>query len=179
MQTRRVALIRGINVGKAKRIAMADLRGVVESVGYTNVQTWLNSGNIVFTSTGRRAAEDARTLEAAVATLGVVARVVVIDGAELIEAVGHNPFSSCADQPSRLLMLVLHDETSASMLAPLLSEDWTPEAIAVHGRFVYLWCAKGILSGRLWSTVDRLSKDNGTARNLATMTKLCALVSAP
>ena len=50
-----VALLRGINVGKAKRIAMADLRALVESLGYSDVRTLLNSGNIVFVATAAKA----------------------------------------------------------------------------------------------------------------------------
>jgi uncharacterized protein (DUF1697 family) len=52
MACRRVALIRGINVGRAKRVAMADLIALVESLGYQDVRTLLNGGNIVFTAPG-------------------------------------------------------------------------------------------------------------------------------
>ena len=50
MASRQVALLRGINVGRAKRVAMADLRALVEDLGYCDVRTLLNSGNVVFTA---------------------------------------------------------------------------------------------------------------------------------
>lgn len=60
---RHVALIRGINVGRAKRVAMADLRALVEDLGYGDVRTLLNSGNVVFTSARRPPAKAAARIE--------------------------------------------------------------------------------------------------------------------
>ena len=76
--TRYVALLRGINVGKAKRVAMADLREVIESLGYTNARTLLNSGNAVFESSRalrKNAAEELR--EALVKKTGVSSRFIL------------------------------------------------------------------------------------------------------
>ena len=56
---RQIALLRGVNVGRAKRIAMADLRQLIGKLGYTDVRTLLNSGNIVFSGTVRNAATQA------------------------------------------------------------------------------------------------------------------------
>ena len=78
-----VALLRGINVGKAKRIAMADLRTLCESLGYGHVQTLLNSGNLVF-SAPRADPRAAVRIEKEIASrLGVQSRVLVITGSEL------------------------------------------------------------------------------------------------
>ena len=63
-----VALLRGINVGKAKRIAMADLRALLEGLGYTDVATLLNSGNVVFKVGGGAAKRLAADISAAIAT---------------------------------------------------------------------------------------------------------------
>lgn len=81
MPATHVALLRGINVGKAKRIAMADLRAVVTALGATDVQTLLNSGNVVFTA---RRAIASTTLQTAIrAGTGVDARTTVLTAAEL------------------------------------------------------------------------------------------------
>ena len=72
MAATHVALLRGINVGRAKRVAMADLRSLVERLGYTDVRTLLNSGNVVFTSTSARSGGAEARIEAAIAArLGV------------------------------------------------------------------------------------------------------------
>ena len=174
---RRVALLRGINVGKAKRIAMADLRKLFEGLGYGNVRTLLNSGNVVFTVVKKSGGDDAARIEKVIANrLGVATRVTVLMAKEVAEAVRENPFCSIADNPSRLLLMVLRDSNAAAQLQPLLKERWTPDALALGKRVAYLWCANGIMDSRLCATANRVVGDAGTARNLATMAKLLALI---
>src|SRR5882724_5563006 len=81
--TRMAALIRGINVGTAKRVAMAELRAEIEALGYADVRTLLNSGNAVFTSPKDDAAKATAHIEKILAgPLKVPARVVVLTAAE-------------------------------------------------------------------------------------------------
>jgi uncharacterized protein (DUF1697 family) len=171
-----VALLRGVNVGRAKRIAMVDLRALVEGLGYGDVRTVLNSGNVVFTTS--RAADDAAgRIEKAIAVkLGITARVTVIRGEELSAAVAANPLCDVADNPSRFLVAFLNEAAHRSHLKPLLEKDWTPEALAVGKRVAYLWCPQSILESPLHDAVSRALKDGVTMRNWATMTKLQALV---
>ncbi len=178
MAERQVALLRGINVGSAKRVAMADLRALLESLGCGGVRTLLNSGNAVFTPPrGSRGLPAA--LERAIATkLGVVTRVTVLTGQEVAAAVRQNPLARVASDPSRLLVTVLRDPKAQGRLKPLLKERWAPEAFALGGRVAYLWCAGGIADSPLWAAVNDVLGEDGTARNMATMTKLLALVDA-
>ena len=174
---RRVALLRGINVGRAKRVAMADLRELFETLGYHDVRTVLNSGNVVFAAGKRNAGDDGARIENAIADrLGVTTRVTVLLGREVAEAVRENPLGSVADNPSRLLLMTLRDSKAAAQLKPLLEERWTPEALALRKRFAYLWCPNGIIDSRLRVAADRIVGDAGTARNMATMTKLVTLL---
>jgi uncharacterized protein (DUF1697 family) len=174
-----VALLRGINVGRAKRVAMADLRKLVEGLGYGDVRTLLNSGNVVFTAP-RAAAGAAGRIEKALATrLGVTARVTVLTAEELTAAVTENPLREVADDPSRLLVAFFRDVADRAKLEPLLNQDWSPEALALGGRVAYLWCAEGILASRLAEAVNRLLGDAVTARNWATVLKLHALGVGP
>ena len=176
MADRRVALLRGINVGKAKRIAMADLRRVFEDLGYRDVKTLLNSGNVVFTVTGKGAADPAAKIEKAVADrLGVSSRVVVLTASEVEEALREHPLTKAKD-PSRFLLVALRDSTAVTAVKPLLSQRWVPESIALGKRIAYLWCANGIVQSPLWTAVTRATGDAGTARNLTTMTKLLSLL---
>ena len=180
MAGRQVALIRGINVGRAKRVAMADLRALVADLGYGDVRTLLNSGNIVF-STPRAAPGDAAgRIERALATrLGVSARVMVLTADELAAVIDGNPLREIADDPSRLLVAVLANAADREKLGPLGDQEWTPEALALGPRVAYLWCAEGILASRLSEAVGRLLADGVTTRNWTTMTKLHALVNNP
>ena len=90
---RYVALLQGINVGKTKRVAMSDLKALVEKLGYTDVRTHLNSGNVVFTSPEKRANDEiADAIEAAIrSTLGLDVPVVVRAGEEMRAIVDGNP----------------------------------------------------------------------------------------
>ncbi len=175
-----VALIRGINVGTAKRVAMAELRALVEDLGYQNVRTLLNSGNVVFTAPGKTAegaaGNAAERIEKGLADeLGVRAKVTVLSVRELAAALRANPLRKVADNPSRLLLGVLRAPADRAKLKPLLEEDWTPEALALGKRFAYLWCANGISAGRLFLAINRAAGDAVTARNWTTITKLVAM----
>ncbi len=173
----RVALLRGINVGHAKRVAMADLRRLFEDLGYGDVRTLLNSGNVVYrASRNSRGNPGARIEKAIAGSLRVATRVVVIAGQELADAIRENPLESIATNPSRHLLLVLRDPAAVARLKPLLEESWSPEALALRKRVAFLWCPRGTLKGRLWGEANRAVGDAGTSRNLATMTKLITLM---
>ena len=175
-----VALIRGINVGRAKRIAMADLRALVEDLGYRDVRTLLNSGNVVFTMPpGARGAADARIEKAMNARLAVPARVTVLTAAELASAVARNPLAKPARNPSLMLVAVFRSPGDRARLAPLAKRDWAPEALAIGPRVAYLWCPGGSIKGALWPAVEHALGDAVTTRNWATMTKLHALATEP
>jgi uncharacterized protein (DUF1697 family) len=176
-RTTQVALLRGINVGRAKRIAMADLRAVVESLGHSDVRTLLNSGNVVFASAPARPERLAASIEQAVERrLGVSARVTVLAGAALAEVVAENPLREVATDDSRLLVAFLRDPAAArARLAGLASRDWGSDAFALGARAAYLWCAGGILDSDLSQAVGRLLGDGVTTRNWTTVTKLHAL----
>jgi uncharacterized protein (DUF1697 family) len=175
-----VALFRGINVGRAKRVAMADLRTLIEGLGYGDVRTLLNSGNVVFTTPRATAADAAARIEKALAkSVGVSARVTVLNAAELAAAVTDNPLLEVATDPSRLMVAVLNNPGDRPKLVPLLKEEWAPEVLALGVRVAYLWCANGILESRLAPAVSRALGDAVTTRNSATMTKLHALIAAP
>ena len=170
MSKRHVAFLRGINVGRAKRVGMADLRALVEGLGYEEVRTVLNSGNIVFSVPGRRKGDPASRIEKGLASqLGVPARVVVLTAKEVATAVEENPLDDLADNPSRLLLMVLADQKARAQLKPLLTKRWNPEAIALGKKVVYLWCPHGIIDSPMMAEVNRAIGDAGTARNLATM----------
>jgi uncharacterized protein (DUF1697 family) len=177
--TRFVALLRGVNVGRAKRIAMADLRALVESLGYTDVRTLLNSGNVVFSARRASTAALARAIEASLAErLGVESRTTVLSAAEMAEVVAGNPFGDRAHDPKRMLVAFLRDPDGARKLEPLLAAEWGTDAIAMGERAAYLWCAGGILESRLLDAVTRALRDGTTTRNWSTVLKLHSLLDA-
>jgi uncharacterized protein (DUF1697 family) len=177
MPATHIALIRGINVGKAKRISMADLRALIEGLGYRDVKTLLNSGNIVFTAKAKPEAAAARIEKALIAETGVSARVTVLTAAELAEAIAENPLATIADDPARHLVAVFNSSADRSRLEPLLKQDWKPGRLAAGTRVAYLWCPDGILESKLMIAVGKALKDAVTSRNWATILKLHAMVT--
>jgi len=174
-----VALLRGINVGRAKRVAMAELRALVEGLGYQDVRTLLNSGNVAFTV--RRAAKGdpaARIEKAFTARFNFSSRVTVLTAAELADLVAGNPLDKPGRNPSRMLIAVLTDPRDCSKLQPLARKDWAPDALAIGKRVAYQWCPGGMLESALIEEVNRLLGDGQTTRNWATLTKLHALVES-
>jgi len=174
-----VALLRGVNVGTANRIAMAELRTLFENLGYQDVCTILNSGNVVFTVPSGATGDQAARMEKAIAErLGMRLRVIVLTRKEVAAALEDNPLTSVAEDPSRLLVLAFADPTHMAPLAPLQKERWIPEALAVGKRVAYLWCARGVGISRLWTMVNRAIGDTGTARNVTTMTRILATLDS-
>jgi len=155
---------------------MEELRVLVSALGYQDVRTVLNSGNIVFTVPPKARGEPAvRIQQAIVGRLGLSTRVTVLTATELETAFVENPLGAIADNPSRYLVYVLSNPRDRSKLIPLTKGDWTPEALGLGQRVAYLWCPEGILKSRLAAAVDRLLGDAVTARNWNTLTRLHSL----
>ncbi|KFI06246.1 DUF1697 domain-containing protein [Massilia sp. BSC265] len=171
-----VALLRGVNVGRAKRIAMADLRMLVEGLGYTGVRSVLNSGNVVFQATGTTAQEAARAIEdALVLKLGVAARVFVLGRKELGAIIDGNPLLEVATDYSRLIVFLLGTESQRDGLAALHGRDWGCERLALGERAAYVWCPEGMLDSAAATSLGKLLGDGSTSRNWNTLLKLHAL----
>lgn len=171
--TRYAAFLRGINVGRAKRVAMADLRALVEALGYGDVSTILNSGNVIFTAPANLRGDPAPRIEKAVAErLGVTSRVTSLTSAELDAAIAGNGLLRIAKDPSRLLVAILAKNVDKKALGTLGHRDWTPGAFAHDGRAAYLWCPEGILESPLAKEFAAAIRDDATSRNWATMLRI-------
>lgn len=173
--TRCIALLRGINVGRAKRIAMADLRGLLEDLGYADVRTLLNSGNAVFGAQGADPGPIARAIEAAIQQrFGFAVPVVVHTAQDLERIIAENPLPQAAQEPSRFLVAFAISGATLKKARPLLAQPWAPESLAVGSRAAYLWCPGGILESKLLAAFTRATADAVTTRNWATVLKLQA-----
>ena len=139
-----VALLRGVNVGKAKRVPMADLRDVLAGLGCTDVTTLLNSGNAVFKSTARSASGCAATIARALAErFGFDVPVVVKSAQELDAIVAGNPLRFTEADHSRLLVAFVQDAEQLASLRELDSLVVPPEQFSVGSHAAYLLCAVG------------------------------------
>ena len=172
--TRYVALLRGINVGKARPVDMPRLRAGLESRGYGEVRTHLRSGNVLLDSA---LAEDRLARELATAVeedFGFPVPVVLRTAAELAGVLARDPLGDRATDPARYSVTFLPDAPSPDRVAALPpAEDGE---YVVDGRELYLWLPDGMARSAMatWPW-DRLLGVSGTNRNWNTVTKLVQL----
>jgi uncharacterized protein (DUF1697 family) len=176
-----VALLRGINLGSHKRVAMPALRALVGSLGHTEVATYIASGNVVFTAGDGSAALDAELEKAVADELGVTCRVVVLTCAELARVVADNPYPDEPD-PKRVHAIFLTGTSAKEAQAQLdkvrqkLGDKIGNDEARVVGRTLYLHTPDGFGRSELAKVLSRPGGPaEGTARNWATVTKLAEM----
>jgi uncharacterized protein (DUF1697 family) len=165
---RLVGLLRGINLGSKRRIAMADLRELLTELGYEDVRTVLASGNVVFTGSKAKAGEK---LEKALQDrFGFKVDVVLRTMAELHAVVADEPFGDEVDNDTRYFVVFLPEAPDVSALE---GQDFAPDKFAVNGREVYAWCPDGMQNSRLMKALGKPGTGTtATVRNMATVKKL-------
>lgn len=174
---RHVAFFRGINVGNAKRIAMADLRKLLESLGYGNVETLLNSGNAVFdAAAGSEAKHAQRIHDAVLAKLKVDALVVVKSAGDIAAVMAGNPLGRVATNPSLLLVAMTNDPRGWKALEAIAKSDVKPDVVHLGKHALYAWCPNGSLKGKAGVALLTKLADCGTTRNWATLGKIHAML---
>jgi uncharacterized protein (DUF1697 family) len=173
---RYVAFLRGINLAGKRRVSMAALREALEEAGHENVQTLLQSGNVVLTSRRKPASLErdlARELRKA---FGFDISVLVRTRDQLAAVIARDPFAAEADDPARYQVSFLSDKPAAGRAKELEQAAVEPERVAVHGREVYAWHPGGVGRSELAKliTARRLGVEV-TARNWRTITRLLEL----
>jgi len=175
--TRSIALLRGINVGTAKQVSMADLAEVFRTQGHTDVTTVLRSGNVVFAHDGPLPAGVADDLEAAIASAtGVSSSVLVVDVPTLRAVMDANPLLDVGTDHSRLVVGFVAGTPDAA-LAPDPA-TLAPEQLVVGERAVYQWCPDGISKSTVPPAFWRQVAPLVTVRNWRTVLRLAELVGA-
>jgi uncharacterized protein (DUF1697 family) len=177
---RYVALFRGINVGGNKKIAMADLRTLLSSLGYADVATYINSGNAVFTSQRDDPDALAREIEDRIAgELGMRVTVLVRTREDLAAVVERNPFADTATSPTSLHhILFLSAQPDAERLSEMQPYQFSPDEFVVGDRIIYLRLPNGVAGATLtYDFWERRFGLRATSRTLNTVTKLLRLAS--
>jgi uncharacterized protein (DUF1697 family) len=180
---RYVALLRGINVGGRNKVAMADLRQVAASLGHTGVATYIQSGNVVFTSPDASVASLADALEQEIARrLAVQPAVVVLSRAGLAQVIADNPFPQ-ETSPRCLHVVFRRQEMTPDAIAAIAAAQQSARAkgsrdeAIVIGRTLFLRTPDGLGRSELAMQLARSSGQTaGTARNWATVTRLMAML---
>jgi uncharacterized protein (DUF1697 family) len=171
--TRYAAMLRGINLGSRNRVAMPALRELFESLGFSDVVTYVQSGNVVFSSSSK---PDGSVLARRIETdLGATSPVLIRSAAQLKKLVAGNPFKDVANTHVTLL-----DGTAKPAdVKAIDAEKFAPDEFAVVGSDVYLRCPNGYgrskLNNAFWEKkLGRVA----TTRNWKTVTALADLTAS-
>jgi uncharacterized protein (DUF1697 family) len=175
---RYVAMLRGINLGSHNRVAMPALRDLFEALGFEDVSTYVQSGNVVFGAvpkkdTSKVAADIERRIKK---DLGLDVTVVVRTAAEMKKVLGGNPFLAGGKDPATLHVTFLTERPAADKAKELTAEDWPPDEVKIKKDEVYLHCPNGYGRTKLQNAfLEKRLGARGTTRNWKTVTKLAEL----
>lgn len=179
-----IALVRGINVGGKSKLAMSDLRRVAEQeCGFGDVSTYIQSGNVVFTTTRSADAAAVTLRDALVTAPGVSPAVIVRTRDQFDDVIEANPF--LADRiargptidPNHLHVVFM---SSTATIDPDDLDSYLPEAAVARGSEIYLHLPSGVGRSKLALALTKgrnASAKDGTMRNWRTVTKLAEMAA--
>jgi uncharacterized protein (DUF1697 family) len=176
-----ISLLRAINVGGYAAIKMADLRALHESMKFKDVQTYIQTGNVVFRTDEKDMAKLAKRIQGAIAkkfevTTGVMLRTV----AEMREVVAKNPFAKRRNvEPNKLHVSFLDAKLTPSACDQLRALPLVTEEMIPIGSELFIYCSNGMGKAKVpWAKVDKICATRGTARNWNTVMKLLEMAEA-
>ena len=178
-QTRMVALLRGINVGGHRKVPMAELRALAQQAGLGDVETYIQSGNVVFTSAKAPEAV-ATTLEAAIEKkFGFFVDVVVRTQAQWAKYAAGSPYPQAAAERPNLLHLALSRKPPVKGAAEALQARCTGgETLTLVGDALWVDFAGGVARSKLTpAALDKALGSTVTARNWKTVQQLAVLLA--
>ncbi len=171
-----ISILRGINVGGHKKILMADLKVLYQNLGFNDVQTYIQSGNVVFDyATDKNNLAIAKIMEDAIEKeYKFQVPVLVKQGDDLISTIKNNPFTKdeMAD-PSRVAVTFLESQPTADNLLKLAGVDYPPDRFIIDGLNIYIHCPKSYGNSKLSNNFfENKLKVRATTRNWKTINKL-------
>jgi uncharacterized protein (DUF1697 family) len=170
---RYVAFLRGINLGSAKKVSMPRLRELAEGLGYTDVLTYINSGNLILTTTEPAATIERRLAGAISDELALSVDVAVRTPARLARIVAENPFPD--GDPSLVTVAFLTKATGPDAKRRVAEVAAEHEPYVFSGQEVYVHYAKGQGRSKLAAKFSDIIGVSATVRNLRTVTKVLDL----
>ena len=171
-----VALLGGINVG-GRTLTSAALHTIAEGCGFTEVSTFIQSGNVLFRSSARANAAGDRLHDAILEAAGIDTRVAMRTAAQLRAVVAANPLLDRTDDPTKLSVMFLFDGVTPTPSA-VDSAVYAPDEVAIIGREAYLHTPNGMGRTKLVPAVMKRLGLAGTTRNWRSTSKLADLATA-
>lgn len=171
-----IVLLRGVNVGKGNRVPMAEFKALLETLGYEQVRTLLNSGNAICRGPGANTVEMAGAIAHELhARLGITTPVIVKTRAQLQQIIRENPIAVPEPEYSRYLVAFGADALAVQSLQPLLALNSANDQLVLSPQAGYLYCKAGLLESAIGKAMVGKVGRQVTTRNWATVLKLAAL----
>ncbi|TMM59429.1 DUF1697 domain-containing protein [Maribacter algarum] len=173
-----IALLRGVNVSGQKKIKMADLEALMVKLGLKDVVTYIQSGNLVFSSEERKLQNLEDKIKKAITnSFGFDVPVLVKTKTELEDILKKSPYSKKEDlEAKRIYYVLLKNAPEGESIANLVQEDYPNELFSISNKCVYLNCLNGAGKAKLTNNIiERKLKVSATTRNHRTMVKLLEL----
>jgi uncharacterized protein (DUF1697 family) len=175
-EMRHVVLVRGINVGSRNRVPMQHLRDALKRTGFSQISTYLQSGNIILSSDAGALEVSARCERLIEDVYGFNVAVITRTEPDLAVVVALNPMCDIAIDPKRYQVTFLSGEPDPETLQRLASVVVEPERFLAVGREIYAWHPNGIAGSKLALRLAAPAPGLiATARNWTTVTKLLEL----
>jgi uncharacterized protein (DUF1697 family) len=173
-----ISMLRGVNLAAHHRIKMDALRGLYTALKLRDPQTYVQSGNVIFSTDEKNLVQLAKRIEKAIERgFGFHSDVILRTTADLRDVIARNPFAKRKGiEPNRLLVNFLASEPSADACKALRSMKTDPEEIFIDGRELYIYYPNGMARPKLsWARIDRLLETRGTGRNWNSVTQMLRL----
>jgi len=170
-----ISMLRGVNLAGHNRIKMDALRALYESLGLLDVQTHIQSGNVVFRTEARDLARLTKRVGKGIErSFGFLPDVIVRTSSELRDVIARNPFAARPGiDPSRLLVTFLSSDPGPEARDNILKIKAHPEELWIDGRELYVYYPNGLARPKLSpALIERTLKTSGTGRNWNTVRKL-------
>jgi uncharacterized protein (DUF1697 family) len=145
-----IALLRGINVSGQKQIKMSELKTLFEKTGFQDVETYVQSGNIIFSSKDTPVEKLSSKISTAIKKeFGFDVQVIIVTPKEIEEVLKKNPFIKKKKDIDKLYVIFLSSVPSKENLEKIKAIDYSPEEFAAEGRYIYLFVPNSYGKARL------------------------------
>lgn len=172
-----IALLRGINVSGQKKIKMSDLKTLFEKAGFQNVETYIQSGNVIFSAKEKSKSKlEAKISSAIKSKYGFDVRIIVVTPDEIEYVIKNNPFIKKKKETEKLYVTFLSEKPLTDNTDKLSSINYSPEEYIIDGTYIYLFVPNGYGKAKLSNNLfENKLKVLGTTRNLKTIKALLEL----
>jgi uncharacterized protein (DUF1697 family) len=174
-----VSFLRGVNMAGHNKIRMTDLTALFGEMGFTDSETFIQSGNVIFTERGNRSVNEITTLieSTIIEKFKIEIPALLRNVKDLNEIISENPYLSEKDfDPAKMAVMFLHDEPAEELLLKIRQVDYPPDKFMIIGREIFIWCPNGFGRTKLYTNFfENRLKVTGTARNWNTINTILGI----